>query len=71
MIILSIAITIFIVVIAMLIYSNWKSTTDMTDKNMQQGCGCGRKCPCSKCGSPPNTCGCPYKPKCQGGCSFC
>jgi hypothetical protein len=70
MIILSIAVTIFIVIIGMLIYSNWKSS-DAKNVAQGQGCGCGRKCPCSKCGAPPNTCGCPYKPKCQGGCSFC
>ena len=71
MIILSIAITIFIVIIGMLIYSAWKSNKSVTNPTGGDGCGCGRRCPCSKCGSPPNTCGCPYKPKCQGGCSFC
>lgn len=64
---LTASIILFFIVIAMIIYANWPSTSSNSS-----GCGgrCGGgcpNCPCNRCGMPKKRCGC--QP--SGGCSFC
>lgn len=64
---LTFLVVLFVIVIAMIMYANWPSSSSASSG----GCPCGQGCSCNSCGQQVNRCGCPVKPKCNKGCQFC
>jgi hypothetical protein len=67
MMLLGISIIIFILVIGLIIYSNYPVKTSMSSNDCNCGGGGCANCPCNGCGVPKKRCRCPP----QGSCSFC
>lgn len=63
---LTASIILFFIVIAMIIYANWPSSSMGRSCERCSDGGCPQ-CPCNKCGIPKPKCQCPS----SGSCSFC